>query len=286
MTTTNKVNRILGGKRIDPEEFSELKFIYEICGSCVGEELRIKVLNFFLFVQKNETRGWRTRQMTRIIVDFLLNNTKNNPITLYSLLCPSYKKGIGEFGVRTDGVGETTIVGIDRLFYFYEEILRMGFYVEKPLIIFFDLALEQYDKIVMENKLCDLNVNIKNIVSILPTNGVFYKLSDYQYLLDEVGYKGITLDTLPITENLFNRILERGRLFYQLFKWSNKDIYNRTLTVVSSEAVVGKYLKAIIKNGVMLYTPKMLERAYIYSGLDLESNPLPVIFPKNSIESG
>ena len=36
----------------------------------------------------------------------------------------------------------------------------------------------------------------------------------------------------------------------------------------------------IAKNNIMVYTPTMLERGAVYSGMKLKEDPLPIIYPK------
>lgn len=75
--------------------------------------------------------------------------------------------------------------------------------------------------------------------------------------------------------------MERGKKFYSLFGWDDDTILNRTKVIASSEATVGIFLKNSMINGIMVYTPTMLERAQIYSGNN-QKDPLAIVVPKRN----
>lgn len=281
MTTINDIlYSFLKGKKLAKDHYDDLKIVVETCISMNATEERMTdVLKFFRFLQDNETRGWRPKQVTEGITERLLRQDTYG-IELYALFCPSYKKGIGAHGFRTDGVGETTKWGLAELKRFSEKMKKLGFEVN-PRVIFFDLAIEQPDKSMSE--LEDLDQNIKNFTKETLKHFEYapeiLSLS-YPMLRDVVGRQGVKLDPLPVPQVVFDRIVERGRKFYELFGWSEEQILERSKVIASSEALVGYQLRESFPNGIMFYTPTMLERAMVYCGQRL-SDPIPMIFPKH-----
>lgn len=283
MTTNDRLNNFLKNERIDLPRYKDLKLVTEVCDEeGLGTEKLHKILSWFLFLQSSEIVGWRPKELTRKITHLLIENSRENTLVLYSLFCPSYRKGVDSFGFRVDGVGETTRKGISRLEKFYRKTLELGFEIESPVAIFFDLAIEQYEKVTKNNSLCEIEKNISNFKNELPKNFRFHRLSDFRIFKENIGYRGIyKKDVEDIPLDTFFRIIERGKKFYKLFGWTDEQITERSKIIAASEAFVGKELRKIFPNGIMIYTPTMLERAAVYSGHDFKNNPLPIIFPKD-----
>lgn len=194
------------------------------------------------------------------------------------MFCPSYIKGNGEAGFRTDDVGYTTINGLKRLSLIADYSQKLGFKCNKPEAIFFDIALEQPEKTIY--LLDDLAKNIDNFIKYVPTNIKFSLLSEkYPVLMDIVGYDGVICDPLPVDNIILNLIVDRGRKFYELFGWDKEKILFRSRVIASSEAIVGAFLRSDMGDAIMVYTPTMLERAQIYSGKK-QDDPLAIIIPK------
>lgn len=282
MTTNDKINKLLENKRIPTHEFADLKNVVEFCDNTSWPKVE-KIFWWFRFLQSKEIVGWRSKAMTKKIVGLLKSNSSGNTLTLYALFCPSYKKGKGVFGFRTDAVGSTTLAGIKNLDSFHRQTKGLGFEVEDPLAVFFDLAVEEYDQVVSNNALADIEENIKNLKRYLPTHFRFIRLGDYGILKQEIGYRGIQLHKLPIPEKTLKRIIERGYKFYKLFGWTKEQVRERSLTIACSEALVGDFLRQELPRGIMIYTPTMLERGAVYSGMSFDSDPLPIIFPKKGL---
>lgn len=282
MTTNDKINKFLENKRTPAHEFADLKIVVEACEDISWSKLE-RIFRWFRFLQSKEIVGWRPKAMTKKIVGLLKNNSPKNKLTLYTLFCPSYKKGKGAFGFRTDDVGKTTLAGIENLKNFHKQTKELGFEIENPLAIFFDLAVEEYDRVMSNNALGDIEENIKNFKHRLPSHFRFIKLSDYGILKREIGYQGIQLNKLPIPEKTLERIIERGHKFYKHFGWTVEQVRERSLTIACSEALVGEFLRQEFPRGIMIYTPTMLERGAVYSGMKFNSDPLPIIFPKKGL---
>ena len=154
----------------------------------------------------------------------------------------------------------------------------MGFKCKTPQAIFFDLSLEQPDKTI--KKISDLYININNFKKYVPKTMNFYLLSEkFPELVDIVGYEGVKMNPLPVSSVVFNRIVERGGKFYELFGWTKEQIIDRSQVIASSEAVVGTFLRYNMPKSIMIYTPTMLERAQVYSGKK-QNDPLAIIIPK------
>lgn len=101
-------------------------------------------------------------------------------------------------------------------------------------------------------------------------------------LFDTVGYKGIKINPLPVPQQTLDRIIERGAKFYELFGWTKAQIQERSEVIASSEALVGNTIRYAMPSSIMVYTPTMLERAQVYSGMKFETDPLSIIFPKHN----
>ena len=154
----------------------------------------------------------------------------------------------------------------------------MGFKCEDPEAIFFDISLEQPEKTIY--MIDDLNKNIENFCKYLPEGMKFSLLSEkFPELIDIIGYKGIAIEPLPVDDVILNRIIDRGKKFYELFGWSMEQIIARSRIIASSEATVGTFLRHRMSNAIMVYTPTMLERAQIYSGKH-QNDPLAIVIPK------
>ena len=265
----NKLNKFLHDERINKEYFDDLKNVAEITG------FNENIMQWFQYLQSFEVVGWRNKKVTRKLCQIL---QKDQPIQFYSLFCPSYVKGEGEAGFRTDDVGATTKNGLIRLAEITKRTERLGFRCCAPRAIFFDLALEQPHKTI--HMLADLQQNIANFQKYLPNNVNFSLLSDeFPELKDLIGYTGITTDPLPVDETILRRIIERGKKFYQLFGWSEEQIIARSKIIASSEAAVGVFLRHRMPDAIMIYTPTMLERAQVYSGRK-QNDPLAIIIPR------
>lgn len=266
---TQKLNEYLENERVSKENFDDLKYVANLT------DFNEKILDWFRCLHFFEITGWRNKLVTKKICEIL---TSAKPIQFYSLFCPSYIKGKGVAGFRTDDVGNTTKNGISRLAEITDITRQAGFNCKSPEAIFFDIALEQPEKTM--NMLDDLEKNIANFKRYLPDNMEFSLLSDkYPELKDVIGYAGVVIDPLPVDKIIFDRIVERGSKFYELFGWNEKKINERSKVVASSEAIVGMFLRTNMTNSIMVYTPTMLERAQVYSGKH-QDDPLAIIIPK------
>ena len=264
-----KLNDFLKGEKLSKENFDDLKNVANITN------FNEKILTWFRYLQTIEVVGWRNKLVTKKICDIL---EKDQPLQFYSLFCPSYIKGDGKAGFRTDDVGNTTKNGLKRLDEITKMTRKLGFKCNDPEAIFFDISLEQPEKTIY--MIDDLNKNIENFCKYLPEGMKFSLLSEkYPELMDIIGYKGIVIDPLPVDDVILNRIIDRGKKFYELFGWSMEQIIARSRVIASGEATVGTFLRHSMPNAIMVYTPTMLERAQIYSGKH-QDDPLAIIIPK------
>lgn len=273
MTSINNIiNKYLCDKRVSKEEFDDFKVVVEQVGD------NKKILDWFTYLHSVEIPGWRPKLVTKKIITILSNATKENPIQFYALFCPSYIKGESAHGFRTDDVGTTSLVGIDKLQEIVSFTKEIGFPCSNPHAIFFDIALEQPEKTIYQ--IDDLKINVNNFKKHLPEDFEFSLLSElFPFLFDIIGYNGIKISPLPVPETVLKRIVERGRKFYELFGWSEEKINERSEVIASSEAMAGSAIRYLMPNSIMIYTPTMLERAQVYSGHKFNTDPLPIIFP-------
>ena len=264
-----KLNDFLKGEKLSKENFDDLKNVANITN------FNEKILTWFRYLQTIDVVGWRNKLVTKKIWK---KKKKNQPLQFYSLFCPSYIKGDGKAGFRTDDVGNTTKNGLKRLDEITKMTRKLGFKCNVPEAIFFDISLEQPEKTIY--MIDDLNKNIENFCKYLPEGMKFSLLSEkYPELMDIIGYKGIVIDPLPVDDVILNRIIDRGKKFYELFGWTMEQIIARSRVIASGEATVGTFLRHSMPNAIMVYTPTMLERAQIYSGKH-QDDPLAIIIPK------
>ena len=265
----NKINQFLNNEKVEKEYFDDLK---NVANYTNFDE---NIMNWFRYLHSFEKIGWRNKLVTKKLCNIFMDN---EPIQFYALFCPSYLKGDGATGFRTDDVGNTTRIGLENLMKITENTIKLGYECNKPKAIFFDVALEQPEQTV--NMIDDLKCNIENLKKYVPKNMDFSLLSEeFPEIMDIIGYNGIIIDPLPVDEIILKRIIERGKKFYELFGWDIEKIEKRSKVIASSEAVVGMFFRNKIPNAIMIYTPTMLERAQIYSG-KYQDNPLPIIIPK------
>lgn len=264
-----RLNDFLEGEKISKENFDDLKNIANMTN------FNVEILTWFKKLQSIEVVGWRNKLVTKKLCDIL---EKKQPLQFYSLFCPSYVKGAGAVGFRTDDVGETTKNGLKRLVEITEMTKKLGFKCNNPEAIFFDIALEQPEKTI--NMINDLNKNIEIFKSYVP-NGVKFSLLSNKFpeLIDIIGYKGITVEPMLVDDVVLKRIIERGKKFYELFGWTMEQIERRSKVIASSEAIVGTFLRNKMPEAIMIYTPTMLERAQVYSGKH-QDDPLAIIIPR------
>lgn len=276
MTTNNRINNFLKGTKIKLEYFKELRLIGDLFKNLNDNKLN-SIFCWMRFIQENEIVGWRSKTGTIKMCRMLLEASSKNPVTFYALFCPSYKKGPRVYGFRTDGIGVTSMLGIKNLDLANKTAQKLGFCVTRAVAIFFNLAIEQYDKIKLANELGDLDINAANLKLKLPKNFDFVKLSDIKKLEKTIGYQGLLKNYFK-DDVVIKRIVERGKKFYQLFNWNQESIEKRSIVVANSESFVATYLKETYPRGIMIYTPTMLERSRIYA-LDNDPDPIPILFP-------
>lgn len=275
MTSINSIiNNYLDNKKIEKHHYDDLKSIVETIG------FNKVVLDWFSYLHSIEVTGWRPKLVTQKISRMLASASDENPIEFFALFCPSYKKGLGLHGFRTDDVGSTSKIGVLNLSKITKETISLGIPCKEPSAIFFDIAIEQPTKTLSE--ISDLKTNIQNLKKYMHAGMKFSLLSEvFPNLFDTIGYKGIKISPLPIPQKILDRITIRGGKFYEHFGWSKSKIQERSEVIASSEALVGNTIRYEMPNSIMIYTPTMLERAQIYSGMKYESDPLPIIFPKH-----
>lgn len=285
MTSEKIVKEYLGPERVSRLEFDDLVNVAQSLESKELDKTK-KVFDWFRLLRMVEIEGWRTKEVTKRITHLIFEGLSGKEVCFYALFCPSYKKGDGVFGFRTDNVGATTETGLKNLVNITRASKSMGISCASPMALFFDIAVEQAEKVLSNNCLSDLEVNINNFRNRLPSGVGFEKISQFlPRVFTEIGYQGVIRTPLPIPDKTFTRIVERGRKFYELFGWSENKILERSKIIGTSEAIVGEELRTKIPNGIMVYTPTMLERAAVYSGMTYETDPLPIVFPKKDLDT-
>ena len=102
----SKINEFLNNEKISKWNFDDLKNV------AIYTEFNENIMKWFRYLQSFETIGWRNKLVTKKLCKIFSDNKQ---IQFYSLFCPSYIKGNGKAGFRTDDVGNTTKIGIKNL---------------------------------------------------------------------------------------------------------------------------------------------------------------------------
>jgi len=247
----------------------------------------LPIVNFLKWISDNETKNLRTSFETMRLIDFLIEAIDSRKeLVVLALLCPSYKKGIGEFGFNKE-IGESTRIGVDNTGRVYGTLRDMGFNV-RMVIIFADLVIENYKEITSHNALGDLQSNISSARSYLAEKSdlaEFHKLSSFNYIASRLPLCGIDDNWNSIDFSTYQLVLKRNMNFYiNQFGWTTDKVVARTKTLASSYPIIGDFFRNEFGNILFVYTANSYERAAMYQGLDAKTNPIPIFFPKKLVK--
>lgn len=247
---------------------------------------RLKIIiNWWNFLNKStipELRDLKTEKKIQKLVIESVGNKK--PLIIYSIFCPSYKKGKGAYGYRTN-IGKNTKAFISKLISFINCSSDFGLDTSAK-VYFSDLLLENYLKLKGTNYQQDLEKNYQDFKKEVLRTGKgkikISKLSSFKEIQKKIGEKGILGGPIGVPRNVYETVFTRNKIFYlgQL-GWNEKMVKERTSVLARCYSFMGEALRKKFPKGIMFWTESAYERGKMYSGFSQE-NPLPIIYPQKN----
>ncbi len=245
-------------------------------------DILCKLLKWWKFLNETSSLEFRdkstSRKIQQTIIDVVLSGY---PLLIYSVFCPSYKKGIGEIGY-TGSTGNHTkkmVAEMSTFVHTSNEIIPT-----QGIVYFSDLLLENYNLLKNTAYHSDLTNNYSDFQQVFklqdPQGAIETKLlSEIQVFADEIGESGLTADNSPIPADTYRTVYLRNLVFYrENLGWSEDQVATRTKTLAASYAFMGNIFRFLHKSGLMYWTESAYERGPMYNGMD-QLNPLPIIYP-------
>ncbi|KKU03177.1 MAG: hypothetical protein UX99_C0003G0016 [Candidatus Amesbacteria bacterium GW2011_GWB1_47_26] len=241
-----------------------------------------KLLKWWRFLNKTSSLEFRdkftSKKIQQVIIDVVLSG---HPLLVYSVFCPSYKKGVGEIGyVGTTGSHTKKMVSeISTFIHASNEIIPTH-----GIAYFSDLLLENYNLLKNTAYRSDLASNYSDFQQIFESQnsqGIIETklLSEVQAFTDKIGEFGLIADNPPIPADICRAVYLRNLVFYkENLGWSEDQVATRTKILAASYAFMGNTFRILHKSGLMYWTESAYERGRMYSGMD-QQNPLPIIYP-------
>lgn len=226
---------------------------------------------------------FRDKVTTRNILRTIFSSIKyKKTIHTIGIFCPSYKKGVGEFGY-TGKLGSHSKQAIKQMIEFIDRSNEMGLGMNGTAY-FSDLLLENFKKLQGTEYKLDLEKNFLEFrKEFEKSNFITVKrLSDVTDLKAIIGEEGPKPNILNKIENgIYRRVLSRNMVFYKdELGWTESMVKNRTDILYSAYAIMGEYFYKIINgNGLMFWTESAYERGVLYN-TPLPDGGIPIIYPK------
>lgn len=220
-----------------------------------------------------------------LIQRFLSAVTKKEEIIFFVVFCPSYKKGVNQFGYNNK-VGESTKNNLLFIKKFIENLNKID--IKFKLYLFFsDLILENYQKLKGGTYKKDLNANYRSFKKFINLNFKSFsryvfvsKLSKEKKLKVHLGEIGLTSNSQLISEEQELNLIHRHKLFYgPILGWNDEQIIDRTKTIIASYNFLGDFFNSKFdKKGVMIWTESFQERAFLFN---IQKRKNIILFKKN-----
>jgi len=241
-----------------------------------------KIIVWWDYLNSHTAEEWRDKttsiKMQKILCSAV---SQNKTINIYSIFCPSYKKGKGAFGY-TGVTGEHTKSKIHELEKFINDSVSLGINI-KAYIYFSDLLLENYSKLKDTNYKTDLENNYQDFKNRFKSKYVeVSRLSDIDDLNQKIGEQGVVDKEIKLPTNIYQRVLERNTAFYgESLRWNDNEIKKRTDILVNSYQALGDYFRKQFPDGVVYWVESAYERGVMYSG-ENQADPIPIIYPNKN----
>lgn len=281
------------------EQIKDLSHVVTICRlSGIGVPVsyqKTKYSEYDLFIIKKIIKWWsllaqesnaefRDQYTAKSLTNALIQSiNKKKPLVIYSIFCPSYKKGVGAIGY-TGVLGSYTQKMINKFVNFVYKSNEMGIET-RGLVYFSDLLLESYNKL----KKIDYHEDLKN--NNAQFREMFTKLdlkklitvkllSEVSNFKKYIGEKGIEKGKIDVPIEVIDLVKERNGVFYKnVLGWDDKQVEKRTKILARCYSFMGSYFRENIPDGIMYWIESAYERGRMYHGIKQES-PIPIIYPK------
>jgi hypothetical protein len=241
------------------------------------------IVRWWCFYHEFSNSGWRRKESLEMLAKVLIESiVRNEPMSVVSIYCPSYKKGHGSVGYNSI-IGGNTRRRIKEAIFLLEESTRMGVLINMK-VFFSDLILENIDELRVDKKyLQDLDHNYKSFVDEFKkysnNNVAIARLSRLNGCLDSLGEEGSGVKVEVLPDDIRRRIFERDIIFYtNNYGWSEENIRTRTNVIISSYLELSRILSKELPNSIILWVESNFERGLIYEYSPLY--PHCVIYPK------
>jgi len=248
-------------------------------------ELLSKLITWWILLEDECEESFRDKRTVQALINTLVRFPLkgNKHLVIYSVFCPSYKKGMGEVGY-TGILGERSKKVIQKFVDFVYKSNEIGLET-LGLALFSDLLLENFDMLQDTSYKIDLCANytqFSNLFSKLDTRNLIEvkESSEIPEFRKGIGERGITSGEVGVSEEVFDLVNKRNRVFYaDTFGWNNTQIEERTKLLARCYAYMGGYFRKMLPNGVMYWSESAYERGMLYHGLKQDS-PIPIVYPK------
>ena len=246
-------------------------------------------LKYWLSLIYDEIEEFRSEFSNRafhsILYDAIANKNKINYITV---ICPSYKKGIGSVGFKKEP-GNTTYIAFKNIKKIYENTIELGIPADFRTY-FYDLAVEKADKLSEQDwKDFDLNILLDKTIARALDISCESMSEAFPVLEKQIGKYGMfipkekLLKTIPISIESLERVINESKVFYmETFGWTEEDALKRALCQSHAYGLESMAIRRHFKNPVILYSAYSYERMSLYTGKD-GSARIGIICPKRTI---
>jgi len=247
-----------------------------------------KIIRWWVFLAQKSNEEFRDKYTSREIAKCIIHSIiLNKPLIVYSIFCPSYRKGIGAVGY-TGVVGDYTQKMIIKYIDFIYGSNQLGMDT-RGKVYFSDLLLENYQKLKNTTYEKDLRANYIHFRKLFRERD--YKklisvslLSRITYFRKNIGKEGIVRGPLNIPPKIFNIVRERNSIFYKkVLGWSEKQVIERTKILARCYSFMGGYFRKKFPYGIMYWVESAYERGKMYHG-DNQKLPIPIIYPRKNDE--
>jgi len=247
-----------------------------------------KIIKWWVFLTQKSNEEFRDQYTSKAIANAIIHAVIfNKPLIIYSVFCPSYRKGIGAIGY-TGMVGDYTQKMIIKYINFIYGSNQLGVNTSGK-VYFSDLLLENYQKLKNTTYEKDLRSNYIHFRKLFRKKD--YKklisvslLSRITYFRKNIGKEGITRGPINIPPEIFNVVRERNSIFYKkVLGWSEKQVIERTKILARCYSFMGDYFRKKFPYGIMYWVESAYERGRMYHG-NHQKLPIPIIYPRKNDE--
>ncbi|MEK6913494.1 MAG: hypothetical protein AABW47_02370 [Nanoarchaeota archaeon] len=246
------------------------------------EKIKI-MLNWWVCLEKYTNIEWRDAFTTRIVQERLINAIlAGQSLVFFSIFCPTYKKGVGQFGYQRS-IGDNTKQLIESISSFVEESDNLGVKIEMTFY-FSDLLLENYNNLVGTGYKEDLGCCYESFLKevLFWSKGkikieLLSSIPKCKYLIGEAGVKSNS----DVNLEIYERVLNRDKIFYiENLGWNMDMVKKRTNIIFGSYIKLCGIFYELYPSAIMFWTESAFERGLIYRAKTKES--IPIVYPKKN----